>query len=126
MFFYSRCCNNDQDIEILKEASQMERLTIRDRMLMYAENGETSIKLNLFKKQIELLIEDGYTVQRIGSTPYDFGQSVCRIDWKNATKGTQAYELLKKAAEVKPELLQQDGESGTPLPPPYSVGGDWT
>ena len=83
----------------------MEKLTIGDRILMYAENGETSIKLNLYKKQIEVLIEDGYTVQLIGSVQNNPDQCICKIEWKNAIKGTSAYESLRKAAEVKPELL---------------------
>lgn len=103
----------------------MEKVTIRDRMLMCAESGETSIKLNLYKKQVRALIEDGYTIQRLGSVPNYPDQGAYQIDWKNAIDGTTAYELLKKAAAVNPKLLQKENESGSPLPPPYTNGGGW-
>ena len=103
----------------------MEKVTIRDRMLMCAESGETRIKLNLYKKQVRTLIDEGYTVQKIGPVVNYPEQSAYNIDWKDAVEGSAAYELLKKAAEVKPELLPQNDESDSLVPPSYSTGGGW-
>lgn len=84
----------------------MGKLTFRDRMMLQAESGNTSVRLNLYKKQMWALVDEGYTVQRIAAVDNCYqDQTHYLISWEQAIEGTQAYLLLKKAAEVKPELL---------------------
>lgn len=83
----------------------MEKLTFRDRMMLQAESGNVTTRLNLYKKQMWTLVDEGYTVQRIAAVDGYPDQTRYLISWKDAIEGTQAYELLKKAAEINPELL---------------------
>lgn len=127
MSFYSYCCNSNQSIEILKEASSMNRPTVYDFMESRAREGHTGINLNLYPRKERQLLNAGFAVQRTGPAIPDYPQQhPCRVDWTHAVEGTVAHHFLELAVAAKPELLQQAEEGlSDPVPPPYSSGGGW-
>lgn len=70
----------------------LEKLTIIERLEMFAEAGETSATLRLWKKRIKRLVDDGFTVEIICPTIRE-GEFYCKIDWKHPT-GEVATEML--------------------------------
>ena len=71
----------------------LERLTVERRLEIYAENGETSAPLKLWKSTIPKLREAGCTVDIIAPTERK-GEYYCNVDWK-MPHGQGAYALLR-------------------------------
>lgn len=104
----------------------MNRPTLYDFMKSHASEGLTSINLNLYSRKERQLLNEGFSVQRLGPVEDYPQQHLCKVSWAYAVEGTIARRFLDVAASVRPELLQQ-AEEGVkdPVPPPYSSGGGW-
>ena len=103
----------------------MEKLRIQDRIGMCADAGQTRMKLNLYKKQVNALIDDGFSVQRLGAVPNYPEQGSYKIDWSDAPEGSVAYHYLERSRKEKDNLFLSGKESKSPVSPPYSFGGGW-
>lgn len=75
----------------------MEKLRIQDRIGMCADTGQTCMKLNLYKKQVNALIDDGFSVQRLGAVPNYPEQGSYKIDWSEAPEGSVARHYLERS-----------------------------
>ena len=71
----------------------LERLTVERRLEIYAEAGETSAPLKLWKNTISKLQKGGCLVEVISPTDRK-GEYFCNVDWKNP-HGQIAYALLR-------------------------------
>lgn len=103
----------------------MEKLRIQDRIGMCADAGQTRMKLNLYKKQVNALIDDGFSVQRLGAVPNYPEQGSYKIDWSDAPEGSVAHHYLERSRKEKDNLFLSGKESESSVSPPYSFGGGW-
>lgn len=104
----------------------MNRPTLYDFMKSHAKEGHTSITFNLYARKERQLLNEGFSVQRLGPVEDYPQQHKCKVGWSYAVEGTIARRFLELAAAVNPELLQQAEEGvSDPVPPPYSSGGGW-
>ena len=71
----------------------LERLTIERRLEIFAEAGETSAPLKLWKSQIYKLRKAGFDVDVVIATERR-GEYFCCVDWKKP-HGHWAHELLQ-------------------------------
>ena len=69
-----------------------EKITIMDRLEIFAGAGLTEAKLKLWTNQQKRLERDGFDVTVIAPTARK-GEHYCKIDWKQPTEQT-AYGLL--------------------------------
>ena len=70
----------------------MRKLSITERLEIFAEHGETSAPLKLWIGQITNLGAGGYTVEKIAPTERK-GEFFCDVDWKSP-KGEDAQQML--------------------------------
>ena len=84
----------------------MDRLTVYDRLEMYASDGFVGCELNLYERQIEKLVREGLAVQRGLPIAGWKGQYRCRVGWRYAVPNTTAWSLLQLSAECNNELRQ--------------------
>ena len=68
------------------------RITIMDRLEIFAESGLTEAMLKLWNNQKERLERDGFDVTVLAPTDRK-GEHYCKIDWKQPTAQV-AYGLL--------------------------------
>lgn len=98
-----------------------DRLSILERLENRSQNGNTTATLNLYRRQIGKLVDQGFSVEKISPVYGRVGQSHCQISWRNAEPDTVAYGLLMTAANnnagLREELAQ---ENFAPVRPPYS------
>lgn len=87
-----------------------DRLSILERLGIFAEAGETSAKLKLYPRQEQRLIKKGFKVTRLTNISRDLYK--CQIEWKEAKEGTIAYDYYKMAKDFN----EKEDE---PLAPPY-------
>lgn len=80
------------------------KMSVCDRLVIYAENGYVGCSLNLYNRQIEKLVREGLAVQRGMPVPGWKGQYRCKIGWRYAYPGTIAWRLLEIAADNNPAL----------------------
>ena len=85
----------------------MDRMTVFDRLEMYASDGLVGCELNLYERQIEKVVREGIAVQRGLPVAGWKGQSRCRLGWRYAVPGTTAWHLLQLAAGCN-ESLQDE------------------
>lgn len=102
----------------------MEKLRIQDRIGMCADTGQTCMKLNLYKKQVNALIDDGFSVQRLGAVPNYPEQGSYKIDWSEAPEGSVARHYLERSRKEN-DFFSLSRESKSSVSPPYSFGSDW-
>lgn len=77
----------------------LEKLTIIDRIEIYASAGMTSAPLKLWGKQIESLsTKGGFTIEVLKPTKR-YGEFNCTIRWDNP-KGVQASYMLAQAIKA--------------------------
>ncbi len=76
----------------------LERLTIQDRLEMFAEAGETSAPLKLWKPTISKLERGGFLVEIIAPSQRE-GEYYCNIDWKNP-RGSAARDMLRLSIQA--------------------------
>ena len=69
-----------------------------------AEAGETGKRLVLTNKEVFGLLDEGFQLELIRPILKEPIRGLYSISWEHAHKYT-AYQFLKKAAEVRPELL---------------------
>ena len=85
----------------------MDRMTVFDRLEMYASDGLVGCELNLYERQIEKVVREGIAVQRGLPVAGWKGQYRCRLGWRCAVPGTTAWHLLQLAADCN-ESLQDE------------------
>lgn len=68
------------------------KVTIMDRIEVYANSGEISAPLKLWKSQISSLKKDGFDVSVVSPTERK-GEFYCNISWKNPKGGEARYML---------------------------------
>ena len=85
----------------------MDRMTVFDRLEMYASDGLVWCELNLYERQIEKVVREGIAVQRGLPVAGWKGQYRCRLGWRYAVPGTTAWHLLQLAAGCN-ESLQDE------------------
>ncbi len=85
----------------------MDRMTVFDRLEMYASDGLVGCELNLYERQIEKVVREGIAVQRGLPVAGWKGQYRCRLGWRYAVPGTTAWHLLQLAAGCN-ESLQDE------------------
>ena len=85
----------------------MDRMTVFDRLEMYASDGLVGCELNLYERQIEKVVREGIAVQRGLPVAGWKGQYRCRLGWRYAVPGTTAWHLLQFAAGCN-ESLQDE------------------
>lgn len=99
----------------------MNRPTLYDFMESHAKVGHTSINFNLYPRKERQLLNEGFSVQRLGPVKDYPQQHLCKVTWTYAVEGTLARKYLELAAIVCSELLQQAEEAITdPVPLPYA------
>jgi len=99
--------------------------TLYDFMESHAKKGHLSINFNLYPRKERQLLNEGFSVQRLGSVKGYPQQHLCKVSWACSVEGTIARKYLELAAVVLPELLQQAEESiAAPVPLPYAQP-DW-
>ena len=100
-------------------------VTVYDRLEHYAESGKDDCELNIYSRQAEKLLREGFAVQRGLPIAGWKGQYRCKIGWRYALPHTLAWELLEMAAdnnsELRESLSNSDNET---VEPPYR--GGWT
>lgn len=102
----------------------MNRPTLYDFMESHSNEGHTSINFNLYARKERQLLNEGFSVQRLGPVKDYPKQHLCKVTWTYAVEGTVARKYLELAAAVHPELLQQAAEAVTdPVPLPYAQPG---
>ena len=79
-------------------------LTVYARLEHYAERGQISCELNLYKRQIEKLLKNGLAVQPLHPMTGYKGQYRCMIGWRYAMFNTVAWHLLEISAEHNESL----------------------
>lgn len=100
----------------------MDRSTIYERLEQYAKEGHVFTVLNLYNRQIENLVREGFAIQRGIPVPGWKGQYRCKLGWRYALPGTVAWHLLEVAADNNPELREElSNPPEEPLDPPYST-----
>lgn len=79
---------------LLKEEIFMpqEKLSITERLEIYAEAGETSAPLKLWTSEISKLEKGGFSVEKIAPVEGNM-RFLCDIDWKYP-KGKDAQQML--------------------------------
>lgn len=105
----------------------MNKPTLYDFIESHAKKGFTDIKLNLYPRKERQLLNDGFSIQRLGTVKDYPNQHLCKVGWTYAyVEGTVAHRFLELAAAMYPELLQQaEDDAIDPVPLPYSSGGGW-
>lgn len=94
-----------------------EKLSILNRLEIYAEAGETSAPLKLWKSQISKLEEKGFVVEKIAKT-HRLGEFYCNISWAKPTiSGGAANEMLKLSINSLNDNVASDERVAVP----YSV-----
>ena len=94
-----------------------EKLSVLNRLEIFAEAGETSAPLKLWKSQIKKLQAEGFTVEIITKTQR-FGEFYCNISWAKPTiSDGSANELLKLSINS----LNGNVSSEDRVAVPYSV-----
>ena len=78
----------------------LEKITILDRLEIFAESGLTEAMLKLWNNQIERLRRDGFEVTIIAPTERK-GEYYCKIDWKNPAGQTANGLLATSIATMK-------------------------
>ena len=107
MFFYlCHYYSRGETSNNFKEVHYMDRLTVYDRLEMYASDGLVGCELNLYERQIEKLVREGLAVQRGLPIAGWKGQYRCRVGWRYAVPNTTAWNLLQLSAECNNELRQ--------------------
>lgn len=92
-------------------------MTVLDRLELYADAGETSAPLKLWKNQILQLRKDGFTVEEIAPTERR-AEYFCTIDWSQPNiPESLANEMLKMSINA----LNGRVDSKDRVPTPYSV-----
>ena len=100
-------------------------VTIYDRLEQFAVSGKVDCELNLYNRQAEKLLREGFAVQRGLPIPGWKGQYRCRIGWRYALPHTFAWELLEIASDNNPDLRKALSDSDCEdIAPPYRNG--WT
>lgn len=92
---------------ILRRSTKMDRMTVFDRLEMYASDGLVGCELNLYERQIEKVVREGIAVQRGLPVAGWKGQYRCWLGWRYAVPGTTAWHLLQLAAGCN-ESLQDE------------------
>ena len=99
-------------------------LSVYDRLEHQAMFGRVECELNLYKRQAEKLLNEGFAVQ-CGNPIIDWqGQYRCKIGWRHALPQTLAWDFLEIAVNHNDELrasMQSDEESDH-LNIPYDSG----
>ena len=85
----------------------MDRISVFDRLEMYASDGLVGCTLNLYKRQIVKLVKEGLAVQKGLPVAGWKGQYHCMIGWRYAVPHTTAWHLLQLAAECNPKLRHE-------------------
>ena len=99
-------------------------ITVYDRLEQQALCGRTVCELNLYNRQAEKLLREGFAVQRGLPVPGWKGEFRCKIGWRYALPHTYAWKLLELAADSSEELRFQLNELySSKMEPPYS--GSW-
>ena len=106
VFFYNVTTVVEAKHQIILRRSTMDRMTVYDRLVMYASDGLVGCALNLYERQIEKLVREGLAVQRGLPVAGWKGQYRCQIGWRYAVPNTTAWHLLQLAAENNEELRQ--------------------
>ena len=70
----------------------LSQTTIMDRLTVFANAGETSAQLKLWKKRIRKLRKDGFEVRTISQTERT-GEFLCEISWKQPKSAETRYLL---------------------------------
>ena len=100
-------------------------VTVYDRLEHYAAAGRVDCELNLYSRQAEKLLREGFAVQRGLPIAGWKGQYRCKIGWRYALPHTIAWKLLEMAAENNMELKESLSTlNDENMEPPYS--GGWT
>lgn len=95
----------------------LDKLTVLDRLEIFAGAGETSAPLKLWKGQIAQLEKQGFFVEQIADTDR-FGEYYCNVQWSNPTfPKSEATEMLKLSINALNKHVNADDQ----VPPPYSV-----
>ena len=81
----------------------MEKMSIMERIEVFADAGETSAPLKLWKNQIARLEKGGFTVEKIAPTERE-GEFYCDVDWKNPS-GPEAQQMLRYTIRSLKEQL---------------------
>ncbi len=98
-----------------------DRPNIIERLEDRAQRGNTTAKLNLYRRQISKLIDQGFSVEKIAPVYGRIGQHHCRISWRNAQSESIAYRLLMIAAGNNDDLCKElMAPSVKPVDPPYN------
>lgn len=72
----------------------LEKLTILDRLEIYADDGRTNAPLKLWGDQIKSLRKAGFTVDVLGRTDR-YGEFNCDIFWLEPTGSQASYMLVQ-------------------------------
>lgn len=101
---------------LLRRSLYMDRgLSVYERLEQKAMFGRVECELNLYKRQAEKLLNEGFAVQRGNPVAGWHGQYRCKIGWRYAFPHTPAWDLLEIAVSHNDELrasMQNDEESG--------------
>ena len=106
VFFYNVTTVVEAKHQIILRRSTMDRMTVYDRLELFATNGLVGCDLNLYERQIEKLVRGGLAVQRGLPVAGWKGQYRCKIGWRYAVPHTMAWHLLQLAAENNEKLRQ--------------------
>ena len=79
-------------------------LSVYDRLEQRAELGKVECELNLYNRQAEKLLREGFAVQRGFPIAGWHGQYRCKIGWRYALSHTPAWNLLEIAVSNNDEL----------------------
>ena len=82
----------------------VDKTTILDRIEVYADDGETSAPLKLWKTQISKLRKQGFTVTTVSPTNRK-REFYCNISWKTP-KGDEARYMLSATISGLTHKLQ--------------------
>lgn len=98
-----------------------DRLSILERLENRSQRGNVSTTLNLYRRQISKLVDQGFSVEKLSPIYGRDGQFHCQISWRNAVPNTIAYDLLTTAANNNADLCEELAqENFAPIRPPYS------
>lgn len=81
-------------------------LSVYDRLEQYATRGRVFCELNLYSRQIDKLLREGFAVQRGFPVAGWKGQYHCKIGWLYALPNTFAWDLLEIAASNNDKLKE--------------------
>lgn len=93
---FNETVNSRSNIKVsvpIRGGNMLEKLTIYDRLEIYAEDGRTSAPLKLWGTQIKSLRKAGFTVDVLGRTDR-YGEFNCDISWDEPAGGQASYMLV--------------------------------